>query len=127
MALVLYGKHALPLAWTVRKGKKEHFSGTDHRLLLQQVHRLIPETASAIFLGNGEFDSVELQKALHKTGFDYVCRTALSTLVEDRSGEASDWGVAPASGRALRLSPGSLYHRAEVRTGVSGFLARGGS
>jgi hypothetical protein len=42
---------------------------------------------TGIFLGDGEFDSVELQKALDRTGFDYVCRTALSTLVEDRSGE----------------------------------------
>lgn len=88
MASVLYGKRALPLAWTVRKGKKGHFSGADHRLLLRRIQQIIPEKASAIFLGDGEFDSVELQKALDRTGFDYVCRTALSTLVEDRSGEA---------------------------------------
>jgi hypothetical protein len=102
MASVLYGKRALPLAWTVRKGKKGHFSGTDHRMLLQQVQELIPEEASAIFLGDGEFDSIELQKALDNTGFDYVCRTALSTLVEDRGGEAFPIGE-------LRPFPGERY------------------
>ncbi len=71
MASVLYGKRALPLAWTVRKGKKGHLSGADHRLLLRRIQQIIPEKASAIFLGDGEFDSVELQKALDRTGFDY--------------------------------------------------------
>lgn len=53
MASVLYGKRALPLAWTVRKGKKGHFSGADHRLLLRRIQHIIPEKASAIFLGDG--------------------------------------------------------------------------
>ena len=87
MASVLYGKRALPLAWRVKKGKKGHFSAADQRVLLQQVQEILPKEATAIFLGDGEFDSVELQRVLDENGFDYVCRTALSTLVADRSGE----------------------------------------
>lgn len=92
MASVLYRKRALPLAWTVRKGKKGHFSSADQRRLLRKVQAILPEDATAIFLGDGEFDSVDLQKALDESGFSYVCRTALSTLAEDRSGEVFSIG-----------------------------------
>lgn len=87
MASVLYQKRALPLAWVVKKGKKGHFSSADQQALLRRVRQIIPEDATAIFLGDGEFDSIGLQRALEELGFYYVCRTALSTLVEDSSGE----------------------------------------
>lgn len=87
MASVLYGKRALPLAWMVKEGKKGHFSSADQRALLQRVRQMIPEDATAIFLGDGEFDSIDLQRSLDQIGFNYVCRTARSTLVQDASGE----------------------------------------
>ena len=108
MASVLYGKRALPLAWRVKKGKKGHFSAADQRVLLQQVQEIIPKEATAIFLGDGEFDSVELQRALDENGFDYVCRTALSTLVADRSGEIFPIGqLRPFSGERYAVLQGA--------------------
>ena len=86
MASVLYRKRALPLAWTVKKGKKGHFSSADHRMLLGRVRELVPDEAEVIFLGDGEFDSVGLQRELDEGGFHYVCRTSVSTRVEERSG-----------------------------------------
>lgn len=88
MASVLYRKRALPLAWAVKEGKKGHFCASDHRALLGRVRGLVPEEATVIFLGDGEFDSTELQRALHACGFEYVCRTSASTLVEEQGGTA---------------------------------------
>lgn len=86
VASVLYRKRALPLAWAVKKGESGHFHASDHRALLRRVRALVPDEATVIFLGDGEFDSVALQKALSGCGFEYVCRMATSTLVEDKGG-----------------------------------------
>jgi hypothetical protein len=87
MASVLYQKRALPLAWTVKEGEKGHFSSADQRKLLRRVRATVPEETPAVFLGDGEFDSIGLQRTLDEIGFNYVCRTARSTLVEDHGGE----------------------------------------
>jgi hypothetical protein len=76
MVSVLYKKRALPLAWLVIEGSKGHFPETAHITLLEQVRTLIPPDASVIFLGDGEFDGIELQAALAGYGWSYVCRTA---------------------------------------------------
>ena len=75
-----YRGRALPLAWTVIRGKKGHFPAATHRQLLNQVVPLIPQGADVIFLGDGEFDSVELQGGLEDLNWRYVCRTACNTL-----------------------------------------------
>jgi len=80
MASVIYGKRALPLCWLVKRGKKGHFSAEDHLWLFEQVRTLIPDGTDVIFLGDGEFDSIALQRALDRAGWSYVCRTASSTL-----------------------------------------------
>jgi hypothetical protein len=41
----------------------------------------LPEEVSVVFLGDGEYDSVELQSYLAGLRWDYVCRTAKSTLL----------------------------------------------
>lgn len=129
MASVVYQQRALPLAWIVRKGKKGHFPSSDQRALLRRVRQIIPEDASAIFLGDGEFDSVALQQALDETGFDYVCRTACSTRVEDRSGEVFPIGaLTPFAGERYVVVPGAsvtgqVGYRAGLWPGAGGLLA----
>ena len=76
MASVLYKKRALPIAWIVRRGKKGHFPTELHLALLEEVRRLVPETAEVVFLGDGEFDATDLQAALDGARWSYVCRTA---------------------------------------------------
>ncbi len=76
MASVLYKKRALPIAWIVRRGKKGHFPTELHLALLEEVRRLVPETAEVVFLGDGEFDATDLQAALDGAAWSYVCRTA---------------------------------------------------
>jgi hypothetical protein len=76
MVSVVYQQRALPIAWLVVKGRKGHFPEDTHLALLEQVHALIPAEAQVVFLGDGEFDGVQLQGAVDAYGWHYVSRTA---------------------------------------------------
>jgi hypothetical protein len=78
MMHVVYKGRALPVAWLVRQGKKGHFPEDLHIALVEHVLELIPEGASVVLLGDGEFDGVDLQQTLEDAGWSYVCRTAMS-------------------------------------------------
>ena len=58
------------------KGCKGHLPEQLHLNLLTQLQAILPENYQAIFLGDGEFDGVQLQEALQSLDLDYVCRTA---------------------------------------------------
>jgi hypothetical protein len=79
---VLYAHRALPVAWVVVKGAKGHFPEKTHISLLETVVALLPSEVTATFLGDGEFDGVELQQVLDTHGWSYVCRTAKNTCVQ---------------------------------------------
>ncbi len=81
MISLLYGKRALPITWLVVKGRQGHLPEHVHLQLLGQLHDILPPHARAIFLGDGEFDGIELQAALQTVGFQYVCRTAKNTVL----------------------------------------------
>ena len=78
MVSVVYKGRALPIAWTVVKGNKGHLPEEAHIELVEQVKRLVPEKAEVVFLGDGEFDGINLQKIVTDYGWKYVFRTALS-------------------------------------------------
>ena len=79
MVSLLYGPRALPITWLVVKGCKGHLPQRLHLDLLSQLQAILPENCQAIFLGDGEFDGIELQAALQSLGLRYVCRTAKNT------------------------------------------------
>jgi hypothetical protein len=84
MISLIYGKRALPITWLVVKGCKGHLPERLHLDLLSQLQTILPETCQAVFLGDGEFDGIELQAALQSLDLRYVCRTAKNTqLYED--------------------------------------------
>ncbi len=84
MFSVVYHNRALPIAWLVVTGRKGHFPETRHLTLLKPVRKLIPARADVIFLGEGEFDGVDLQAQLERYGWHSVCRTAKNiTLCQD--------------------------------------------
>ena len=85
MLSVVYRKRALPLAWLVAKGNRGHFSEENHIALIQQVKEIIPEGADVMFLGDGEFDGIQLQAKLDSYGWKYVCRTAKDTILTQNS------------------------------------------
>ena len=81
MVSLIYQHRAIPLVWVVVQGRKGHFPAQTHVDLLTQLQELLPTDASVVVLGDGEFDSVDLQTFLTQVGWDYVCRTAKSTQV----------------------------------------------
>lgn len=92
MLSVVYKKRALPLVWTVAKKKKGHFPAEAHIALFEQLrahlHALAGPDRPIIFLGDGEFDSVELQTYLKNIGWQYACRTSKNILV---SSDGQNW------------------------------------
>ncbi len=87
MASLIYKNRALPLAFTVFKGKKGHLPEAAHIELVKKLESIIPyDPKLVVLLGDGEFDGVDLQKTLADFGWKYVCRTA-SNITVDIDGE----------------------------------------
>src|SRR3989442_15008979 len=80
MIHVIYKGRALPLAWRVRQGPKGHFPEDLHVAVVELMREVIPQGATVVFLGDGEFDGTALQATLNEAGWSYACRTALSTV-----------------------------------------------
>jgi Transposase DDE domain len=76
---VVYKGRALPLAWRVRHSPKGHCPAELHSAMVVLLSTLIPEGATVVFLGDGEFDGTRLQATLSAMGWSYVGRTAMST------------------------------------------------
>ena len=81
MLSVVYKKRALPLTWLVAEGNKGHFSEENHITLIEQVKEIVPEGTDVMFLGDGEFDGIQLQAKMDGYGWKYVCRTAKDTIL----------------------------------------------
>jgi len=81
MVSLIYQKRAIPLIWTVLDRPKGHLSAQEHITLLKRLRALLPEETQVILLGDGEFDSLELQSYLTQQQWHYVCRTAKDTWV----------------------------------------------
>lgn len=100
---VIYKKRALPLAWLVVTGRKGHFPETSHLTLVEQVRRLIPANAQVVFLGDGEFDGIDLQSTLTDYGWKYVSRTAKNIILCDADHEFAFETVAVEHGHRISL------------------------
>jgi hypothetical protein len=81
MASVVYRGRAIPLLWSVVKGKKGHLPQELHSALIRRLQAVIEAEAQVVVLGDGEFDGTELQATLRAAKWEYVCRTASSILI----------------------------------------------
>ena len=86
MVSILYKKRSIPIYWLLKKGKKGHFSTEMHLDVIKKVADFLePVIAKGInitLLGDGEFDSYDLQKLCRETlHWNYVFRTACNTLL----------------------------------------------
>lgn len=95
MVSVIYAHRAIPIGWLVIEGEKGHFPTETHLTLLREVKTRVPETATVIFLGDGEFDSPELQAELAAYKWEYACRTAknIQIGVDDEWSSLADLNV----------------------------------
>lgn len=100
---VQYRGRALPLGWLVVKGKKGHFSQEKHVELVSAAEKLIPAGADVIFLGDGEFDGVQLQEKLAELGWKYACRTASNAILYDGEEEFSFQDLVLQAGMCLAM------------------------
>jgi hypothetical protein len=81
MVSLIYQRRAIPLVWLVVARPKGHLTAQEHIALLRRLQALLPAGADVIVLGDGEFDSIELQGYLTQQGWHYVCRTAKDTWI----------------------------------------------
>ena len=105
MLSVVYHGRALPLCWVVVSAPKGHFPQTTHQALLAQVAAMMPKQASVIFLGDGEFDGVDLQADLCRLNWQYVCRTASNILVSACGVQFHVADIALTRGALLAVTP----------------------
>ena len=103
MVSVIYRKRAIPIAWVVKKGCKGHLSEDVHLELLREVSQILPTGCQVVFLGDGEFDGINLQAALSKLGWEYVVRTAKNTIVFDEQDEFSLKEIGITRGELLEI------------------------
>ena len=103
---LVYKKRAIPLCWIVVKGKKGHLPVEIHRELLEDAAAFLPQDREVVFLGDGEFDGVELISALQELGYHYVCRTARNIQLREQGEKFSP--------NDLMLQPGDEIELPEV-------------
>jgi len=103
---VVYKKRTLPLCWLVVTGKKGHLGEETHIQLVNKVAPLLPKERGVVFLGDGEFDGIELLGTLAGWGWRYVCRTAKNVVLYE--------GDARFQPSDLFLQPGDCIELPEV-------------
>lgn len=83
MVSLMYKGRGIPFIWLVHKKPKGHFKSDVHIDLIQQAHQLInryiKSTQQITLLGDGEFDSIDLQNACLSYGWNFVFRTACNS------------------------------------------------
>lgn len=84
MVSIFYQKRSIPIYWLVRKGKKGHFPTDMHIEVIKKVadilKPIVNDNIPITLLGDGEFDSVELQELCRQDlSWHYVFRTACDT------------------------------------------------
>lgn len=112
MVSVVYRHRTLPIAWLVVQGRKGHFPEESHLTLLKSVHPLLPAEADVIFLGDGEFDGVDLQAHIAGYGWQYVCRTAKNLIVSQEGEEFAFETIEVEPGECLSLPEVTVQHQA---------------
>lgn len=84
MVSLIYKGRGIPLVWLVHKKPKGHFESAVHVELIEQVyqliHPLINPHQTITFLGDGEFDNIDLQDKCFNYGWNFVFRTACNSV-----------------------------------------------
>jgi hypothetical protein len=96
MISVVVGNRAIPISWVIQAGQKGHFSTALHLQIIKQVgftlEKVLREcerpNVSITLLGDGEFDSLDLQVYCpDQFEWKYIFRTASNTVLHDSAGK----------------------------------------
>jgi hypothetical protein len=114
MMHVISKGRALPLTWRVRQCPKGHFPEDLHIALVELVRTLIPEGTKVVFLGDGAFDGITLQKTITEAGWGYACRTSKGNKAtwEDATFDVAELGACIKPGRLIALKEVALTREA---------------
>ena len=82
MVAVAYRRRAIPIAWTWVKGSKGHSTGDKQIALLKYVREMIPANTPVLLVGDSEFGSVDVIRAIESWKWSYVLRQKGSHLVK---------------------------------------------
>ena len=69
-----YKKRALPLVWSVHRGRKGHVGYTKQLELLEYIVGLLPQNAQVTLLGDAGFESVHLLNWMKRHDWHFVLR-----------------------------------------------------
>lgn len=116
---VLYRKRALPIAWTVVRGKRGHVADAVHVHLIREVATLLANRTDGpnrpngpdggrgvIVLGDAEFDGLQTLEAIRAQGWHFVCRTGPNVIATE---EGQDFRLS-----WLNVEPGDRIELADV-------------
>jgi Transposase DDE domain len=104
MISLVVGKRAIPISWVIQVGQKGHFSTDSHLQIIKQVgftiEQLLREcerpNLTITLLGDGEFDSLDLQVYCpDQFGWKYIFRTASNSVLHDSAGKFHAFDVVP--------------------------------
>ena len=115
MLSIVVGNRSIPVFWVVRKGKKGHFPTEMHTDLVEKGIKALQEIvvslgidATFCLLGDGEFDSADLQTLCRDTlEIDYVFRTSSDAVLYDEGD---------------KISPKQIQKKVELSTQITSFF-----
>jgi hypothetical protein len=88
MLSVAYRRRAIPLIWTWVKHQRGHSTVALQKVLLKQLHKLIPETAKVSLVGDSEFGNPDILKLIESWGWFYALRQSGRELYQTQN---DDW------------------------------------
>jgi hypothetical protein len=112
MASVVYKNRALPLCWLVLTGSKGHLKESVHIELVSRLKEIIPQKAKVVFLGDGEFDGLNLIKTIKQYGWLFALRTSKNRILIERDESFSFRSVCPLHNEEYFLIPDVRFDQA---------------
>ena len=84
MVSLVYKGRGIPLIWLVHRKPKGHFKSDVHIELIEQasqmIKRYVKSNQKITLLGDGEFDSIDLQNVCFSNNWNFVFRTACNSV-----------------------------------------------
>ncbi|NJN78427.1 MAG: hypothetical protein HC803_08955, partial [Saprospiraceae bacterium] len=107
MVSLVWRNRAIPIIWFVKQGGKGHFKTADHIKVLQQaievLQSIIPFDIPVTVLGDGEFDSADIQRLCLANKWNYVLRTACDTVFYEDGEAFHARNISPPKGHDVML------------------------
>lgn len=89
VAALAYRRRAIPLQWQV--DRCTGVTGEDPQVgFIERLAEKMPTEADVVVIGDGEFHSVEVLRAIDQAGWSYCIRIHADTYVRPESGQRSD-------------------------------------